>query len=501
MRQNLLSSLQRLSQLQRSRFDVLELQQILDFDVLELQQILEDEYDDSMDRLQMLRNICRGLLLPLPKRLDSLDDPSLLPLLIFNEEQSWGTLKGVNARGEWIAEWFSPEQGGWTEVVVSDLSEYDVFLLKTNKRIDLAHSRIFQMVKTEIVTQKKWLIDAFVAGVFVNIVSVMTAFYTMQIYDRVVPTGAKQTLLVLTLGVLLIVFLEFIAKLIRSGLYEKLVENVDRRLSRNVYKRFLSLRMDQLPKSVGSLASQMRGYESVRGFLSSVATYFMVDLPFVLFYLAIIFFVGGLLALVPIAFFVLAVSVGLYSHKRIEVLAAKTMDALHFKVGLLVESVEGAETIKSGQGGWRMLSRWMSVTDQGRGYDLEMKRVSDRSLFMAALFQQFSYVLMVASGSLLIGGGKLTMGGLIACSILSGRILAPVAQLPSHLVQWANTKASIRALDAIWELKCDHDNIEQPIVPETIVGRYSIEPGTQMNYGEREKQPPANIAEHLQSIH
>ncbi len=474
MKQSLLLSLKRLSQLQRMRFDGLELQQAVD-----------DAYGDSSNYLQILKDICTNLVIPKVKEIKSLTDYSLLPLLIVNEKKHWGVLKGVNAKGEWIGEWFSLEKNNWLEVAISDLSHYKVFKLKMKKKFNASKSQIFQMVKTELLTHKKWLIDAGIAGVFINIVSVVSAFYTMQIYDRVVPTSAKQTLLVLTLGVFFIILMEFIAKLVRFSLHEKLIDNVDRRLSRDVYKRFLALRMDQLPKSVGSLASQMRGYESVRSFLSSVVTYLVIDAPFIIFYVLLIALIGGYLAFVPVAFFILALAVGLYFHSKIEYLADNINESVNLRLGLLVESVEGAETIKSGQGGWRMLSNWMATTDEGRDYDLEMKRTSDHSQCMVALFQQSSFILIIASGALLIGDGGLTMGGLIACSILSGRILAPVAQIPSHLVQWANTKAAIRSLDIIWDLKSDHDDIEQPVVFENLIGHYQIEAQTQINYGEK----------------
>lgn len=472
MRNSLLSSLQRLSQLQRTRLDPAE-----------LQQVVQDEYDESVDKLIMLKDVCLGLLLSPPKYLKNLKDPSLLPLLIFDKSQGWGVLKSYNTKGEWVGEWFSKEQHTWLELVIEDLEEYKVFALKMRKKLNVGESRIFQMVKSEIIIHKKWLIDASLAGVFINIIAVSSAFYSMQVYDRVVPTGAFQTLMVLTIGVLTLIVLDFISKLTRSGLYEKLIENIDRRLSRDVYKRFLSLRMDQLPKSVGSLASQMRGYESVRSFLSSITTYLVVDVPFVLFYIALILAIAGWLALVPVVFFVIATLTGLYFHTKIENLADNINESVNLRVGMLVESVEGAETIKSGQGGWRMLSNWMNVTDEGRSYDLRMKRMTDQSQSMVAFFQQSSFIIMVATGAMMIGGGGLTMGGLIACSILSGRILAPVAQIPAQLVQWANTKSAIRSLDAIWELECDHDGIDQPIVPDHLRINYLIEEKTQMNYG------------------
>lgn len=474
MKDSLLFSFQRLSQLQRARIDSVELQQVID-----------DEYDESVSKLIMLKDICLGLLLTSPRALKTIKDPSVLPLLIFDSEQGWGILKSQNSKGEWVGEWLSAESKSWLELVIDDLAEYEIFSLKTKKKLDVSNSRIFQMVKSEIIIHKKWLIDASLAGVFINVIAVSSAFYSMQVYDRVVPTGALQTLMVLTIGILVLTVLDFVSKLVRAGLYEKLIENIDRRLSRDVYKRFLSLRMDQLPKSVGSLASQMRGYESVRSFLSAITTYLVVDVPFVLFYILLIVAIAGKLALVPVAFFFIATLTGLYFHKRIEGLADNINESVNLKVGLLVESVEGAETIKSGQAGWRMLSNWMNVTDEGRGYDLEMKRMTDQSQYMVALFQQSSFVIMVASGAMMIGGGGLTMGGLIACSILSGRILAPVAQIPAQLVQWANTKAAIRSLDVIWELKCDHDGIEQPIIPENLYNNYLIEEKTQLNYGAR----------------
>ncbi len=474
MKESLLFSLQRLSQLQRVRFDSID-----------LQQSIEDSYDEQLNHLEVLRNVCAALVIPKAKVLKSVSDPSLLPLLIFDTEQKWGILRTINAKNEWIAEWFSPQTNNWVETVIDDLTEYTVFQLKMKQKFSASKSHIFQLVKNELLAHKKWLIDASISGVVINFVSVATAFYSMQIYDRVVPTSAEQTLLVLTLGVMLIIFIEFLAKLVRAGLYEKLIERIDRRLSRDVYKRFLALRLDQIPNSVGSLASQMRGYESVRSFLSSVTTYLVVDVPFVLFYVALISLIGGYLVLIPVLFFVLALAVGMYFRTKVEALADNINASVNLKTGLLVEVIEGAETIKSGQGGWRMLSNWMNTTDEARDYELEMKRVTDYSQYMVALFQQSSFILMVASGALLIGEGVLTMGGLIACSILSGRVLSPVAQIPNHLVQWANTKATIKALDVLWTLKNDYDDIDQPIVPENLQGGYKIEPKTQMNYGSK----------------
>jgi ATP-binding cassette subfamily C protein LapB len=122
-----------------------------------------------------------------------------------------------------------------------------------------------------------------------------------------------------------------------------------------------------------------------------------------------------------------------------------------------------------------MLSRWMKTTGDAREYELQMRNISERSQHLTAAFQQFSYILLVASGALLVSRGELTMGGLIAASILSGRILAPVAMIPNQLVQWAHTKAALQGLDKLWSLQDDHHGQEQPVALENIRGQYRFE--------------------------
>jgi ATP-binding cassette subfamily C protein LapB len=226
---------------------------------------------------------------------------------------------------------------------------------------------------------------------------------------------------------------------------------------------------------VGALAAQMRGYESVRSFLTTLTSQLMVDAPFALLFLLLIGLISGILALIPLAFFALSVAIGLYYRARVEAFARQATAAGNRKTGLLVEAVEGAETIKSGQGGWRMLSQWMRTTDEARDYEMQTRAIQEHAQHLMGSFQQISYILMVATGALLVSKGELTMGSLIACSILSGRVLSPAGMIPNQLVQWANTKAALIGLDRLWALQDDHHGIAQPLVPASVQGRYRFE--------------------------
>ena len=401
--------------------------------------------------------------------------PALLHALHGERVGQWGVLRGQNAQGQWVSEWWDAQQRRWAERADAALPGHAIATFRLSRPYTVGASPVYQLIRDEIVSQDKLLREALLGGLMINVVALATSFYTMQVYDRVIPTGASQTLLVLTLGVLAALLFDLVAKRVRSSLYERLIDRVDQRLARTIYLRFLSIRLDQLPQSVGGLAAQMRGYETVRGFFTAVTTNLLVDAPFALLFALIIALIAGWLALIPLVFFVVCAAAGLYYRRRVDALAGKANAASNQKTGLLVETIEGAESIKSGQGGWRMLSRWMNTTDDARDYDLQMRNISEHSQHLAGTLQQVSYTLLVAAGALLVSRGELTLGGLIACSILSGRVLAPVSMIPGQLVQWAHAKAALQGLDRLWALEDDHHGQEQPVVLDGIRGDYRFD--------------------------
>ena len=465
---NLLPCLARLAQLQHDAVDRLALQEAAQAALLAY----------PSNPLGQLKTVAKHLQTPAPRSLRA-PDAAVMPTLICvptgARSGEWGILRGKNGQGKWISEWWDAPSVRWSEQADDTLSSHTIAALKLRKPFVASASAVYQLITHEIFSHSRLIRESVIGGLMINLVALASSFYSMQVYDRVVPTGASQTLLVLTLGVMVAIVFELIVKRVRTNLYERLIDQVDQRLARTVYLRFLSIRLDQLPQSVGSLAAQMRGYETVRAFFTSITTNLMVDAPFALVFTLIIALIGGWLAMVPLTFLFLSIALGLYYRKRVDSFASKAMAQSNLKSGLLVETVEGAETIKSGQGGWRMLSRWMETTDQARECELHMRNISEHTQHLTAAFQQFSYVLLVASGALLVSQGQLTMGALIACSILSGRVLAPVAMIPNQLVQWAHTKAALRGLDQLWSLQDDHHGHAQPVVVENIRGQYRFE--------------------------
>jgi ATP-binding cassette subfamily C protein LapB len=454
--------LMRLGQLQKAAINPLVLQEAI---------IAAQTETRSARQLQL---IASHLQLPRVKWFNS-PNPVHAPALLLSSTGEWCLLRGQNGHGDWVIEEWDPELAKWRETAPQSISDFTMAVVDMRKVYRSSKSPVLQLIRREFFSQKRLLLEALLGSVLINIVALGVTFYTMQVYDRVIPTGASQTLMVLTLGVVIAIGYEFIAKKTRSKLFERLIDQIDQRLARSVFMRFLSVRLDQLPKSVGGLASQMRGYETVRSFLAGATTHLMVDTPFAIVFCFVVWTIAGWIAFIPLVFFFLSVIIGWYYRSLVDALADKGNVAANFKVGLLVETVEGAETIKSGQGGWRMLSRWMNTTDESRSFELQMRNINEHSQYLVASFQQFSHILIVASGALLVSRGELTMGGLIACSILSGRILTPIAAMPSQLLQWAHAKAALRGLEQVWDLQDDYFGQEQPVLLERINGNYRFD--------------------------
>lgn len=310
-----------------------------------------------------------------------------------------------------------------------------------------------------------------------NLLLLATSLYSMQVYDRVIPSHGLSTLVTLTVGVLLAITLELVIKLARSTLMDHNIRAMDTRLSRQIFERLLKVRLDQFPPSVGTLSSQLRSYEMIRSFISSLALYTLVDAPFAVVFLAVMVMIGGsMVAGVAGAFLVLSLAVGLLARTRIETHTRESMAASNRKLGLLVETVEGAERIKSQGSGWTFLNRWNSLSEQGIAEDAKVRHSSESATYWAGYLQQVSYVMLIAVGAwIATTSADLTSGGLIACSIISGRVLAPIGMLPGLTVQWANTKSALDNLERMFLLRGDNHGVEQPVTREHIRGHLLVQ--------------------------
>ena len=313
--------------------------------------------------------------------------------------------------------------------------------------------------------RKVTYIEALLATLLVNALTLAASLYSMQVYDRVIPNHGFETLYVLTAGVVVMVFLELLLKHVRSYTLDKTGTSIDSELSDWFFKRALGIRLECRPASVGTLASQIRGFELIRSVLSSTTIFMLVDVPFALFFVGVIFLIGGWMAVIPLLLIPLSLMTGLLFQRKVLFYTRENQGQSNRKSGLLVESIDGAESLKANGAEWKVQGRWNALVSQAGISDEKVKHFSTLSQHMTGALQQLGYIALIAFGAYLVTENQLTMGALIACSIISNRALSPIAQLPSVLVQITQAKIAAEGLDKLISLPNEIDDQAHAIVP------------------------------------
>jgi ATP-binding cassette, subfamily C, bacterial LapB len=315
--------------------------------------------------------------------------------------------------------------------------------------------------------QKKFIIFAIVATLSINFLALGTSFFSMQVYDRVVPTGGISTLIALIIGVFIAILLESILKIAKASILDLATKNMDKEYSHSIFNRFLDIRCDALPKSVGTLSSQIQSYSFVRSYIATFSLYILVDLPFSLIFLVVIMLLGGFdMGIIVVIFFLISAILGILFKKRIENLSKLSSMASNQKLGILVESIENAEKIKSSGAKWSVLQKWNRINDEAIEDELRIKFLGEIVTYLTTFFQQICYVSLVGFGAYLITqDNKITMGSLIAITILSSRVLSPISMLPNILTQWGRALISVEDLNSLFEKETDNHGMQNPLYP------------------------------------
>ena len=331
------------------------------------------------------------------------------------------------------------------------------------------------------------IIDATIATIVINLIALATSIYSMQVYDRVIPRGGFATLFVLTGGMLFALVIDMLIRNTRAMMIDREAGAIDSEVSEYFYARMQAVRLDARPRSVGTMAAQLRGTDQVRSLLSSVSFFVLADLPFAILFMVVMAWLGGIVALVPLVAFPVALALAWLLARLIRNDTAAAQITGNRKNGQLVEALDAAETIKANQGGWHMLANWNRLVDVVHHHDLRVKRWSTLSNSGFSFIQQVAYVGVVFLGAFEVAKGNMTMGGVIACSILSGRVNGPlVASLPNLIVQWGYARSSLAALDGILTMPSDQPDDRQMIRKSEIAGHVSFESVKFVHQGSRQ---------------
>jgi ATP-binding cassette subfamily C protein LapB len=327
----------------------------------------------------------------------------------------------------------------------------------------------FAVFRAAIGGRRRMIAEATAATVVINVLALITSIYSMQVYDRVIPRSSYATLWVLTGGMAFAMLVDFLIRNTRAFLIDHEAADIDAEVSEYFFARMQAVRLDARPPGVGTMAGQLRGLEQIRSVMASASLFILADLPFALLFILVMFAIGGNVAIVPLLTFPLAIGSSLLFSRMIREDAHKSQVSGNRKNGLLVEALGAAETVKANLGGWHMLAGWNRLVEGVHDHDNRVRRWSTLAGNTFNVLQQVAYVGIIVVGAYEIGDRRMTMGGLIACTIISGRINGPlVAALPNLVVQWSYARSSLAALDNILRLPSDHPHDRQMLRLGTV---------------------------------
>lgn len=295
--------------------------------------------------------------------------------------------------------------------------------------------------------QSKWLyFQVLVAAALTNFLGLATSLFIMVVYDRVVPNEAIESLIALTVGVSIALGFDFIIKTLRGQFVDRAGQRADGRMARIIFDKLLSLRLDKRTQKSGAMASVVREFDTLREFFTSATLVAIVDLPFVFFFIWVISLIAGPLALVPLIAVPIVVFVGLIIQPFLARIAQQSMKSNMSKQGVLIETLNGLETVQATGSGRLMRKRFEDASTAQSELGLRNRMLSQFAINSAASVQQVAQIATIFFGVFLIQDGIVTMGSMIAAVILGGRTLAPLSQLASALSRANSARQAYRSL-------------------------------------------------------
>lgn len=304
------------------------------------------------------------------------------------------------------------------------------------------------------------------ATVMVNLLALAGPLFVLNVYDRVVPNNAFDTLWALAIGVMIAYLFDFLLRNLRAYFADVAGKNADVLIASRLMQQLTGMRLDHRPDSVGTLANNLREFETLREFFSSTTLMALVDFPFIFIFIAVIGYLGGWLALAPLIAVPLVILVGMSMQRQFQQVVSEAYREGNQKNALLFEIINGLEAVKTSMAEGQVQKRWEEVVGLNARSTGRVKALANFSMTFSQSAAQLVGLVIIVGGVYLIANGTLTLGGLIACNILVGRSMAPLGAVAAMLTRLQQSRTALQSLEQLMELPN-----ERPLGQEFIRAR------------------------------
>lgn len=377
---------------------------------------------------------------------------------------------------------FTADEGLSQNIIATELLKNvdELYILRPESSV--ADARIDEYIKPyeaswfwEIALRDwKRYIDVMVASLVANILALATVIFSMQVYDRVVPAQSESTLWVLAGGVLICAVFEFILRLSRIYISDIVGKRADLKISDRVFGHALRIKNKERSKSTGSFISQIRELEGVRELVTSTTVVAIADLPFFILFLVIFAIIGGNLFWVMLVVVPIMLLPSILAQKPLAKLAQEGMRESSIRNALLVEAVQGIEDIKIYRAEARFQNQWNHMNDVSGSISMKQRKIIGFLTSWTQKISSLTYAIVILVGCFAVMKGEMTTGALVACSILSTRMLAPIAQLTGVFGKIQQAKVAKNGLDELMKKPVDQPERSTLIHRSSIHGNFEL---------------------------
>ena len=462
---------------------------------------LQLDWNQNQNLDEILLLMCRqvGLHLRKVKFSDDVVNPWRLPVIVELNDGQVGVIDKADTEGN-VSVQLSGDQGLSQKFAVGALKHIvkGVYILRPEKSVPDA--RIDEYIKPyeaswfwSIVLQDwKRYIDIMFASLMANILALATIIFSMQVYDRVVPSQSIPTLWVLAGGVFIAAIFEFVLRVSRVYLSDIIGKRADLRVSDRVFGHALRIKNSERSKSTGTFISQIRELEGVRDLVTSTTMGAIADLPFFFLFLVIFAIIGGNLFWVMLIVVPLMILPGILVQTKLAQLAQEGMRESSIRNAILVEAVQGIEDIKLLRAESRFQNQWNHMNEVSADISMQQRKIVGVLTAWTQKIQGLTYAAVILVGCFAVMDGEMTTGALVACSILSSRMLAPISQITGILGRLQQAKVAKKSLDELMQKPVDQADQAHLLHKEVLNGEYELK-NVMFQYTEEDPRPSLAI--------
>lgn len=379
-------------------------------------------------------------------------DKDVLPCVLVLKGNRAVVLHAVNGD---TASVFRPDQGKIATIGLDKLSEaYSGYMILVQPMVE--RRREDRHWFWSVVRDNRWIYRRVMLSAFlINMFGLVGPLFIMNVYDRVIPNNAFETGWVLAIGALTIFGFDFIMRTLRGYFVDLAGRKIDVIVGRRIYDQLLNMKLSHRPKSSGAFANMLKEFEGVKEFFTSATLTAMIDLPFSVLFIFVIFLLSGPIAFILLGIMALVAMAGFLLQIPLKKLVRDSLKSAEAKHGLLIETINGIETVKLTRADGLMRSRYGAHLGESAYVGQSTRFFSSLATNIATLFQQSASIIIILFGMYMVQDGTLTMGALIATVIMGGKAIAPVGQMAALITRFHTVRRSMKTLNKIMAAPVD----------------------------------------------